>query len=356
MNSGSVLDACLDSRACIFLGAGANVSLGFPLMSDLTTAMAQRFTDFKKMAILDIYNNRCKNKDIECILDELHEVIHVLETINMNRHLHDLMSFGDAQRNNINKSIENYKNIIRDLELLIYKSVDISYSHDLASEIYSELLEFVLSHLSINRVIPIITTNYDIVIENLGNNNRDRRIYDGYQIEETGAFKRDVWSGYDVPQEKILANIVLFKLHGSIGWHQTKEKRTAIKVIDIGMTDSSDIKSLFVLPRIRKKEMYDEFSIYDDIHSATRDIVERTDVIIFVGYSLRDEHINEYIISELKRGEKKIIIFDPSAELIEKRLCRIIGRNAKARILKISEAFEDKYKIRTGLDAIKDML
>lgn len=185
--------------------------------------------------------------------------------------------------------------------------------------------EFYMRIIKNTRQVPIniYTTNYDLYNENaldeLGfmyNNGflgSAQRIFNpnsyNYVVVENLGLSRDVW--------KSVSNFInLYKIHGSINW--IKE-------------DNPDFDTPHILEKdielIRNRKQYDSLMIYptpqkdrttlmvpysDLFRMMQNNLLKKNSVLITLGYSFSDEHINRIILNALSVYDFRLVIFGDS--------------------------------------------
>ncbi len=146
----------------------------------------------------------------------------------------------------------------------------------------------------VNRKYPIeiFTTNYDFLFE-LGLEEAQVPFYDGF----AGSFE-PFFCPETVDDIQVYPKLTkLWKLHGSLGWDYNESKGRVVK------KHHSEGKILIYPSHLKyhdsKKQPH--VSLIDRIFSFLQ---EPDSILITCGYSFGDEHINERIISSLKRSDK----------------------------------------------------
>lgn len=144
--------------------------------------------------------------------------------------------------------------------------------------------------------IEIFTTNYDYLFE-VAFEKFDITYFDGF----VGSYK-PFFHALSVEDDKLLNHWPkLWKIHGSLGWEYDK---TSEKIIRIDNT----VGSIVVYPSILKydKSKKQPFVTYLDRLS---NFIRTEDSVLFItGYSFGDDHINDTILSALKRSSNSSII------------------------------------------------
>ncbi len=197
--------------------------------------------------------------------------------------------------------------------------------------------EFYLRIVKKTRQAPvnIFTTNYDLYNENaldeLGfmyNNGflgSAQRIFNpnsyNYVVVENLGLSRDVW--------KSVSNYInLFKIHGSINW--IKDEGTESDTPHIREKDIELIKrrnkhdSLMIYPTPQKDRTTLMVPYSDLFRMMQNSLLKKNSVLISLGYSFGDEHINRIILNALSVYDFRLVVFGDS-DMIRK--LQAIGDN-----------------------------
>lgn len=222
----SVYDACVESDFCLFLGAGASKFAGYPMMKCLTEKVinvARNGIDGEGFACLEHFKRpEILKLDIESILSQQRDLLKIAE-LSISGYRLAGEDFKAIQ--NLGEKARVYsKEIVR----AIYEAIRIeNCKYDKVKKYYSQLLSALSESFSPFQMIPIITTNYDLIIESLEDiEDKEVNVYDGWRAGS--AFKRE-WSfvghkALEIEYNKQEFNIGLFKIHGSLNWFHSKKK------------------------------------------------------------------------------------------------------------------------------------
>lgn len=193
------------------------------------------------------------------------------------------------------------------------------------SDLLSLYKDFYMRIIKKTRQVPIniYTTNYDLYNENaldeLGfmyNNGflgSAQRIFNpnsyNYVVVENLGLSKDVW--------KSVSNYFnLYKIHGSINWIKEEGTKT-----DTPRILEKDIEL------IRKRKRFDSLMIYptpqkdrttlmvpysDLFRMMQNNLLKKNSVLITLGYSYSDEHINRIILNALSVYDFRLVIFGDS--------------------------------------------
>lgn len=220
------------------------------------------------------------------------------------------------------RSKKTYSNKINTINKFIFDRVcNTPYSKDLLL-LYKE---FYLKIVKKTRQVPVnvFTTNYDLYNENaldeLGfmyNNGflgSAQRIFNpnsyNYVVVENLGLSRDVW--------KSVSNFInLYKIHGSINW--IKEERLGTDTPNILEKDIELIQSrnkfdsLMIYPTPQKDRTTLMVPYSDLFRMMQNNLLKKNSILISLGYSFSDEHINRIILNALSVYDFRLVIFGDS--------------------------------------------
>ena len=214
----------------------------------------------------------------------------------------------------------------------------------------------------------IFTLNYDLAFE--------------YAFDKLGVFYIDGFAGfhkrYFKPEtfeydmfypgsttagkvQRIEKVVRYFKLHGSISWINS-EKRDAnnlygIEELPIPLIDKSDIKDdTIIYPSAVKKSYTLDFPYSELFRQFASTISHSQSVLVTVGYSFADEHINDIIFQALSNPSFTLIILayssNPEIERIKKlndsRIIILEGNYISDFIVLADKLMPDFYDIKTN--------
>lgn len=272
-----------------FLGAGTSLVAGFPLSEDLTKKVIDGLNESEVNKIKELleiekisYEPEHSLPDIEIILDILFKHVISKPTI-------ELTSLQDSIKKNILNIFRSIKNPKLDIHIKFLKS-----------------LKNLIGTKS--QVIYIFTTNYDLVIEKAAQiakipvyNGFIGSLYRYFDIEKLKLINGTINSKRFVAYPELRINLI--KLHGSISWYKSNAS-----IYEIGdyYNISADNCSM-ILPRRQKlRETLEK--PYDSLFSFASKIIGSSSCkyLISSGFSLRDQHINDYLITpNLKQAKIK---------------------------------------------------
>ncbi|KHT33955.1 SIR2 family protein [Pectobacterium carotovorum] len=233
--------------------------------------------------------------------------------------------------------------LIKLIESKIYSSINIdctSAQAELSLELYKKLYQkLALRNKDLARV-NVFTTNNDLLSEtalgflNINYNNGFSsglsRTFNPARFSYTFSRKVDP----SVEKYEPLENMVyLFKLHGSISWVESDENSFFnIKEVDVTPNGLPSDKNVLIYPTPLKQNKSLGSPYADLIREFQNKLLLQHSVLIVIGYSFSDEHINNAIYSALASNSSlSVIIFgnyhpkENLTRLTDRRIYQISG-------------------------------
>ena len=153
--------------------------------------------------------------------------------------------------------------------------------------------------------IDIVTTNYDLVIEEALDSLTDVNIRTGLTDGRYPGVNLEEWHN---PSSGLLT-----KLHGSVDWKHGNGSTKTKPVIRRGHAefDGDHNKRLILYPGFKGTPSSEPFIAF---HEYFRLRLQKTTHMLFVGFAFRDDYINELIRSNLPTNSK-VAVINPASEL-----------------------------------------
>lgn len=241
------------------------------------------------------------------------------------------------------RSLRNIRDIVEDE---IIESC-LSYDKDRARRYYHDLFEFakrVRSNPDHQLLFhQIVTTNYDLVIEECSLRNA--------AIPSTTGFIQDQRSKeFFLPLDQVILgygssnlSIEYLKLHGSINWWiRESDKRIVLRderKASTTLMGETYSERLMIYPIYEK---YVSIDPYFSLHYFFRRLLYFHNDIVVIGYSFRDQTINNAFADALKMNTKtKMIIVNADIQSINQKLIEIFPDISDERVIQIQTAFGD---------------
>lgn len=320
----------------LFLGAGASKAVGIGDLKDLTDEimvrlkkegyedLIQDITETLKKANLD---NRYFNEgeiDIEVIFSVLDGLSHPTKALkDLGPYAIYINELGRNQESPLSEPLLNEEEMKR-IRTLVGKGITSGcskFDRSKATKYYRELFEFEKEMRGAGRrrlFSPTATTNYDTVFEQCARENSDINAKAGF---------RDIDGERTLPVEKIIEDgyheIEYLKLHGSINWWiRDRDKRIVernegqpIKISLMGETYNDQLMIYPIYEKYVSEDPY--FSLYYYF----RKLLYWNDLYVVIGYSFRDQSINNAFADALRRKENsRLMIVNSNKKNIESRI------------------------------------
>ena len=288
----------------VFAGAGASYAINkdkYPTTVEFYKRLDKSTIELMDKALSGILSEHIRNYentnkkpvDIEKVLFLINEVS---DWMNKCKDTENIV--GDSVHR-IDPSVYNFVNqYMPDVEILedtIYRKIYDFYG-GLPEESDTEIWKILIRKLkSISRPIEIFTTNYDLVLDEVSNDN-SLNIENGIVLEKYN-------STIDIRYLDDTINPSygrLIKLHGSVNW-----QRQYGKVISGSNFFTGDHDNHVIIYPSYKSEPDDW--ILKQFHDHLIRVSKETTIAIFVGFSFRDNYINQ-ILRHIPEDAKKIII------------------------------------------------
>lgn len=210
---------------------------------------------------------------------------------------------------------------------------------------HKQFLEKVLQRKQTSPRVKIFTLNYDTLFENAAQSS-NAIIIDGFSYTLPRTFNGRYFD-YDIVQREgsklkeednfIQRVFHLHKLHGSINWE------TDIISGEV-VINSESIDPLMVYPRDAKYEDSYEQPFFEMMARFQRSLRQNNDtLLICVGYSFNDKHINSAIEEALNQNPGfRLAIIDPGINSGNSKMLELKSHAMNSnRILMVSETFAD---------------
>ena len=176
----------------------------------------------------------------------------------------------------------------------------INLQNDDDAAYYKGLLEFANSCASSLRVFSL---NYDMCVEcGCGSN----AVYRGFELDTDGV---KVWDDRNMQTDKVKEPITLYKLHGSMDWLRDDKGRLYYND-HVNVHQCPDKFELIF--GTSNKMRYEDPYLY--LLSAFRKYALDAKLIICIGYSFNDSHINKILEQAARRNAPYLVSVDAPSE------------------------------------------
>lgn len=337
----------------LFLGAGASAPLGMKTTVGFwewlksKPELGDMYSAFLAVEHYIQPSKEVGKTDVEAVLDFLEDLVRAGKLL--------LKLSSDALTRVFTRGateivkVDEYEKIynqIKDLVISHYSEIDPKK----AFELYHPLLE-----LAIHQPLPIFTTNYDLAIEKAyelsSTPSYDLSVapfslIDGFDRTRRtiGKWARSAYEDY----EPIGADVILFKLHGSVDWVRTPSG--AIQRVESQKRDPGGMPTVIAYPSQLKREIHEEpyRTNYDYLIAC----LLHAKVCAVIGFSFRDQEIVEEFRQAMELNKDLgLAIFDPNADSVAQSLAKKLGFERVAFLsqrefsLETSVVFADLLKV-----------
>jgi len=299
----------------LFLGAGASVPFGMPTTEGLRTKIQKFGNVDREEEVLQAFLTNSNYPDIEYVLQAVRDVLKFSKSKGGNfffNHGTGSLRFNSGALDFV-QFINKVAQAEAELENFVYENYrwKPSYKSQLKG-IYDEIFRFLKSN---SESIRIFTTNYDRVIEEYCNFRGHFRLVDGFERNPIHS-EINRWTGnFDIEQSGEIRDVHLYKLHGSLNWKEHVDNGI-IKTNEESISPDSNFKrNLVVMPTLSPKEE-EEVEPFSNIISEFEKNMMELDGIIIIGFSFRDDRINQIFRKFFQKGKALIALSPTSMENI----------------------------------------
>lgn len=318
----------------ILAGAGTSWHLGAPTIREIPDELKKEMSEE-----INLYFPKGSKPSYEDLFNCL-QADKFLK-INKNENTDEIQKSIHKMQNWLFSKCNTEKTSIKDKKDLLLKE-NRYYYHEL-------FIKKLLQRPSNLKRANLFTTNYDLAfdyaLDNLG-----IHYINGFSGVHNRCFRPEVYD-YDIyyPGQSVSGKVhraekVLryYKLHGSLSWIATEETLSnpyGIKEIPIDNFNFQEQMNLMIYPCVSKKTFTLDLPYSELFRHFANSIIQPQSVLIALGYSFYDEHINDIIYQALTIPSFTLIVANYSEdgnENIEK-----LNRLNDSRILIIDEANTD---------------
>ena len=300
----------LKMRTVLFLGAGASVFALQPTTNDLLKTLISK-TKLDPTVQHLLGNNTVSFPDIEQVYASIDEAINFKKS-----HIYKISKQMQRQTpsshftkyDEILNNLIKLKPIIREIILDSFKLTQKQINE--GKHLFQRLEELITENGGNN--FQIVTTNYDLIIYEYADS-QGREVIDGFSTKPRSL--KGIWDGAwnnttDNP-------IYLNKLHGSVNWQmQDDEGKTIIKMSTAG--HRHEIHDVMIAPTLGEKDY--KKTPFNELTERFKNTLEETDVLVVIGFSFRDDELNEIIKDKIVNKRLAIISISPDSHDHIKRL------------------------------------
>ncbi|MFY9300115.1 MAG: SIR2 family protein [Candidatus Nitrosotenuis sp.] len=312
-------------KITIFLGAGASVPFGKPTTKELKENLLKKYEHKSPYPFLRYLLEYKDHEDIE----------HILQTIKDIQFFKN--SFGGNFFNQPSFQIyfhilgsqipyQTFVNELNPIQELLENEVFQNYSwkhktnvdddqalRDMFLPIFDRLRKS-------SEKLNVFTTNYDQAIEEFCSLNNEFRCVDGFKFDPDS--RRLLWNKGDYTyfdKNTDSVNVYLYKLHGSLNWKLHRKYGPERTTFESKPTDEKYEEDFLIYPTLSPKDGAKK-EPYKTIRKHFSQEMSKSDGCIVIGFSFRDQHLNEIFTEFVKNGKALIVISPSSVENVCKNL------------------------------------
>lgn len=324
-----------DVSIALLTGAGASAKIGIPIMNRMVSQFKDSLpTTGEVSEAYEFLKNLKATSDLEDMLLTIQEII----AFQGSKTHKAVNAFGKKRINSPDPvSAEGLKKVKRQLgafnrriRVWIARTC-FSFNREIAGQIWGDL-----SITLDKKGVTVFTTNYDFALEDVALD-RGIPIVDNFV---SGAHNRMFWDDSLKGLEK--DGLKVIKLHGSVNWYSTPQAE-GVEKIDVEATQNREglpLQRVAIFPT-RFKDIYE--SHFFSLYRIFLNVLDRLDLLIIVGHSLRDEYISAAIRDNFRNPNFKVIFIGPSLPKFG-GLKDPDGKPRK-RVAHLPYKFEDAYQI-----------
>lgn len=332
-------------KAVVFLlGAGCSYDADVPVSSGMISRLENLlltehgedlFPLYRFVRYTMEYGNKLVGNNQDFNIESLLVTLHALAE-HKNTHLYPFINgYSYDLREVAGTQFERIRDLIKTIEKELPGWVTLTSYR--AASYYQGFEQF---QQQLNYAIRIFSLNYDLCLEH----NVNCKL-------ETGFLDDNPWDGnrFLQTEDDEETAIYLYKLHGSINWvrHNDQLIQSAQQNILPDVIFGTDIKMQAIDPYL--------FYLYE-----FRKYVLASEIIVTIGYSFGDKHINDLIRQAMKHDrEKKLLIVGPTQKPDEKRtfVCsRLDLEEDNHNVLVEAKSAKDFLEHTLSVDYIADKL
>ena len=302
----------------LFLGAGASQPLGKPLMG----AFVERLGERLGLKDVELFSKIvAQGEDLEHLLEELGSWADksyftselYRSPFGQGPTIPTLIDREGAEfLRGLSSLIAEAARLQEIVKLEVFKTYRDIKNPEAAVRLYDPLFDALFAKMGSGpQPLTIFTTNYDPAIETFWQQSSDRYdLFDGFENERVSAsyvWHRRSFDDFQLKPNK--RNLVLFKLHGSADWMQTRE---GIRKAPPVFAEDETHRNVLIYPAKNKVAQEDPFFTAYDYFQKT---LESCKLLIVIGYSFRDyDALTKLKSAALSNPSLRVLVVDIAAK------------------------------------------
>ena len=332
-----------DKDVIFLLGAGCSYDATVPISKDMIEKLEHHLKKehsvlyqlYKYVKHTMEYGNKIIDKDQDFNIESLMITLHCLGNYKTNIFYPFVIGYTNDLREYAGDDFSRVSELINIIEEELPKWVTLdSYS---SATYYKKFEDF---QKDLTYGLRIFSLNYDLCLEE----NVDCKV-------ETGFLNDEPWDGnrFNQSENDEETAIYLYKLHGSINWQR---KDGVLKI-----SNRQGIKPDIIFGTDVKLQAIDPYLFY---LYEFRKYALLSKIIVVVGYSFNDSHINDLIKQSLESDRsKKLLVVEPTTNATDE-LCRIKNKlnieNVDEKIIMENMGAKEFLNSKLSLDYIGSIL
>jgi len=298
----------------LFLGAGASVPFGIPDMNELTYKILEGLKDKNKHSEISKIE-QIKKKIGNFVKLDIEAILTCIDGLNNpKKGIKDAGAFAAYLKYSL-PNIE-CQNLSTEIREIIRKNCFLPKNEKTVIEIYDKIFDIYTLHSNSISTLDVFTTNYDYCFETYCVE-KDYDFYDGFDTSKGVQMFKGLYASNKYAKYKI------YKLHGSSNYMLTKKGKIikTDQLVQPGtkLTGGITVKESMIFPTREKyfsKDPY--FSLLLNLRNKLNETIGDQKDIIVIGYSFRDDAINNAFYDAINNAKPKkdIIFIDPNAKRI----------------------------------------
>ena len=288
----------------LFLGAGASVPFGMPTTEQFKKELSG-IPEIQDQAIMKKLLSAPGFEDIEHVLRAIEDIEDIKEHGKM--FLEHLLFTFEPKPEGI--SFDELLNGLRSCRHTIIEHVYKLYLFDNTRREQVKTHYDPIFKILDGKKIHVFTTNYDQVVEEYVQKNDRLTPNDGFDYDKSTTKHVFNPNYFDTNSNDGKTQVNIYKLHGSLNWKKMNGKIIRREREERNQNESENI---LIYPTLNPKNGLDK-EPHKTISSKFKAHIENADVFIVIGYSFRDDYIND-IFKEFVELGKRLIIISPTVD------------------------------------------
>lgn len=275
----------------LLIGAGVSKACGLPNVEDLTIEVRKVITNSKFLELVDDGDN------VETILNKIQQLRSLIK--------------GDKNFNDLTISVVN--NIEKDIKKVIFDKLSPTVNFDKLCN-----LVIWLNYINQEHEKEIFSLNYDLLLE-MALEKKDLPYFSGFIGNVKPFFVPDSVDDFNGLYVK-RSWTKLWKIHGSLNFKKSKEMK-----IFIQNYPNNEYEDLLIYPSMEKYLSSRKAPFISYLDRLRKYLLTNEKIMLILGYSFCDDHINDLIINGLNNNTRLSIFAFAFDEKTFRKSIDVIG-------------------------------